>query len=143
MIRENTNNTSSSSKESLLSRFKLKDRQLFIQIRHHFLNQRFLRDETILSQISTSLSRRLKSAFQSNQFKKFSILVIRSIESNLIKLNLFEKYNLQNLSVQRPFSLSSNIDRYRKLIDIFSFEKIKSTRHKKSIKMINIIILEF
>ena len=62
MIRKNTNSTSSSSKKSLLNRFKLKDRQLFIQIRHHFLNQRFFRDETILSQISTFLSRRLKNA---------------------------------------------------------------------------------
>ena len=63
MIKENTNSISSSSEESLLSRFKLKDRQLFTQIRHHFLNQRFLRDETVLLQILTSLSRRLKNTF--------------------------------------------------------------------------------
>ena len=143
MIRENTNSTSSSSEKSFLNRFKLKDRQLFIQIRHHSLNQRLFCDETILFQILTFLSRRLKNAFQLNQFKEFSIFVIKFIENNSTEFDLFEKYNLQNLNVQRSFSLSLNIDRYHKLINIFFLKEIKNICHKKSIEMINIIIFKF
>ena len=143
MIKKNSNNISSSSKKSFLSRSKLEDRRLFTQIRHYFLDQRLLYDESILLQFSTLLSRRLKNVFQSSQFKKFLISVVKFIESNLTELDLFKEYNLQNLITQRSFSLSSNINQHRRLINISFFEKIEDTRHKESVEMINIIISEF
>ena len=94
-------------------------------------------------QILTLLSRRFKKVFQLNELKNFLIFVVELIKSNLAELNLFEKYNLQNLNVQRLFLLSLNIDRHRKLINIFFFEEMKDIRRKRLIEMINIIIFEF
>ena len=114
MIRGNTDSTSSSSEESLLGRSKLEDRQLLTQIRHHPLDQRLLRGETVLPQTPTPLSRRLRSASQPSQSREPLVPAIGLTESNLAELDLFEEYNLQDLSAQRPSPLSPNTDRYRR-----------------------------